>query len=63
MRRDILNSIELCTEAKSVTSKEYKRLKDQFNFYKAIGGNHDVEEKFDDFTTKIFGTAEIKMPK
>jgi hypothetical protein len=26
-----------------------------------IGGNHDVEEKFNDFTYKILGTGEIKM--
>ena len=63
LRRDILNSIELYDSTKSVTSKEYKRLKDQFNYYKSIGGNHDVESRFEDFTTKIFGTAEIKMSK
>lgn len=63
LRRDILNSIDLYNETKSITHKQYKRIKDQFDYYKSIGGNHDVEETFSDFTVKIFGSGEIKMIK
>lgn len=61
LRRDILNSIDLYTSERAITTKQWKRLKDQYNYYHSIGGNHDVESKFDDFNVMIFGTREIKV--
>ena len=63
LRRDILNSIDFHEQTKMVTAKQYKRIKDQFDYYTSIGGNHDVKSRFDDFTTKVMGTGEIKMEK
>lgn len=63
LRRDILNSIDFHEAKGEISSKEYKRIKDQFDYYKSLGGNHDVEGRFDEFTAKIYGTAEIKMTK
>lgn len=63
LRRDILNSIDFYNETKVITHKQYKRIKDQFDYYKSIGGNHDVEEAFSDFTVKILGSGEIRMMK
>lgn len=56
LRRDILNSIDTHENSRQITAKEYKRIKDEFEHYKSIGGNHDVAGRFDDFNTKIFGT-------
>lgn len=61
LRDDILKTIDLHSQTKIITKKQYKCLKDEFDYYKLIGGNHDVEEKFNDFTYKILGTGEIKM--
>jgi hypothetical protein len=61
LRDDILKTIDLHSQTKVVTKKQYKCLKDEFDYYKSIGGNHDVEDKFNDFTYKILGTGEIKM--
>lgn len=63
LRRDILNSIDIHTNTKVITTKEYKRIKDQFEYYKSIGGNHDVESKWDEFNANIFGINDIKMIK
>lgn len=61
MRHDILRTIDLHTAMKSITKEQYEYLKDEYDHYKEIGGNHDVKVKFDSFTAKIFGTGEIKM--
>ncbi len=61
MRKDILESIERCEYLKQVTSKQYKRILDEFDYYKSIGGNHDVEDKVTEFRMKVLGTMEIKM--
>lgn len=61
LRDDILKTIDLHNQTKIITKKQYKCLKDEFDYYKSIGGNHDVEEKFNDFTYKILGIGEIKM--
>lgn len=61
LRDDILKQIDLYTQTKIITKKQYKCAKDEFDYYRSIGGNHDVEEKFNDFTYKILGTGEIKM--
>jgi hypothetical protein len=41
--------------------KQFKCIKDEFEYYTSIGGNHDVKEKYDNFVAKIFGIGEIKM--
>lgn len=61
LRDDIIKSIDFHEATKKITPKQYKRLKDEFDYYTSIGGNHDVKERFDDFTTKIYGTGEVKM--
>ena len=61
IRHDILKTIDLHTAMKTITKEQYDYLKEEYDHYKEIGGNHDVKSKFDSFTTKIFGTGEIKM--
>ena len=61
LRDDIIKSIDFHEATKKITPKQYKRLKDEFDYYVSIGGNHDVKERFDDFTAKIYGTGEVKM--
>ena len=61
LRHDILRTIDLHTAKKSITQEQYKYLKEEYDHYREIGGNHDVKEKFDAFTLKIFGTNEIKI--
>ena len=46
LRDDILKQIDLHTQTKFITKKQYKCVKDEFDYYRSIGGNHDVEEKF-----------------
>lgn len=61
LRKDILESIERCEYTKYVTPKQYKRILDEFEYYKSIGGNHDVEDKITEFRMRVLGTMEIKM--
>lgn len=61
LRHDILRTIDLHTAKKTITQEQYKYLKEEYDHYREIGGNHDVKEKFDEFTLKIFGTGVIKM--
>lgn len=61
IRHDILRTIDLHTAMKSITKEQYDFLVEEYNHYKEIGGNHDVSAKFNSFTSKIFGTGEIKM--
>ena len=63
MRGDILREIDLHTRTGTITQKEYNLLREQFQYYKNIGGNHGVDKKFEDFTTSIFGLNEIKMTR
>ena len=56
-----MESIERCEYKKTVTSKQYKRILDEFEYYKSIGGNHDVENRMTEFRMKVLGTNEIKM--
>ena len=44
-----------------ITQKQFRRLKDEYEYYSSIGGNHDVKERFEDFVAEIFGTQSIKM--
>jgi hypothetical protein len=61
LRDDILKTIDFHTQTKIITKKQYKCIKDEYEYYVSIGGNHDVKEKYDDFIAKILGTGEIKM--
>lgn len=61
LRDDIIKTIDFHEATKKITSKQFRRLKDEFDYYTSIGGNHDVKERFDDFTTRIYGTGEVKM--
>ena len=61
LRDDIIKTIDFHEATKKITQKQYKRLKDEFDYYVSIGGNHDVKERFDDFVAEIFGTGQIKM--
>ena len=61
LRDDIIKTIDYHEATKTITQKQFKRLKDEYEYYISIGGNHDVRERFDDFYTKIFATAEVKM--
>ena len=44
-----------------ITHKQFKRIKDEYEYYISMGGNHDVKERFEDFLAKIYGTGEIRM--
>lgn len=61
LRNDIIQTIEIHEARKTITPKQYRRLKDEYEYYAKIGGNHDVKDRFDDFTAKIYGTGEVKM--
>lgn len=61
LRDDLINTINFHEATKTITMKQYRRIKDEYEYYTSIGGNHDVKERFDDFTAKIYGTQEIKM--
>lgn len=61
LRDDIIKSIDFHEATKKITQKQYRRIKDEFDYYTSIGGNHDVKERFEDFVAEIFGTQEIKM--
>lgn len=61
LRDDIIKSIDFHEATKKITPKQFKRLKDEYEYYTSIGGNHDVRDRFEEFTAKIYGTQEIKM--
>ena len=37
------------------------RLVEEYRYYLSIGGNYDVEDRFESFRTKVMGTREIAM--
>lgn len=61
LRDDIMKSIDFFETTKMISSKQYKRLKDEYDYYISIGGNHDVKERYDDFCTKLLVTRVIKI--
>lgn len=61
LREDIIKSIDFYEATKKITQKQYRRIKDEFEYYTSIGGNHDVKERFEDFMAEILGTGQIKM--
>ena len=61
LRDDIMKTIDFYEATLKITHKQFKRIKDEYEYYISIGGNHDVKERFENFFTKIYGTEEIKM--
>ena len=61
LRDDIMKTIDIYDATLKITHKQFKRIKDEYEYYISIGGNHDVKERFEDFLAKIYGTGEIKM--
>jgi hypothetical protein len=61
LRDDIIKTIDFHEATKKISQKQYKRLRDEYEYYTSIGGNHDVKDRFEDFMAEIFGTGEIKM--
>ena len=61
LRDDIMKTIDFYEATLEITHKQYKRIKDEYEYYISIGGNHDVKERFESFFAKIYGTGEIKM--
>jgi hypothetical protein len=61
LRDDIIKTIDFHEATKTITQKQFKRVKDEYEYYTSIGGNHDVKDRFEDFYSQIFGTGEIKM--
>lgn len=61
LRDDIMKTIDFYEATLKITHKQYKRIKDEYEYYISIGGNHDVKDRFENFFAKIYGTGEIKM--
>ena len=61
LRDDIMKTIDFYDATLKITHKQFKRIKDEYEYYISIGGNHDVKDRFEDFLAKIYGTGEIKM--
>lgn len=53
LRDDIVKSIDFHETIKTITKKQYRRIKDEFDYYTSIGGNHDVKDRWDSFNVKI----------
>jgi hypothetical protein len=45
---------------KTITEREYKALRDEFDYYTSIGGNHDVKDRLNAFTAKIL-SSKVKV--
>jgi hypothetical protein len=60
IRYDIMRTIDLFEVKGQLTAREYTRLKDEYQYYKSIGGNHDVQERFDNFTACIL-SGKVKV--
>lgn len=61
LRDDIMKTIDFHEATLKITHKQYKRIKDEYEYYVSIGGNHDVKDRFESFFAKIYGTGEIRM--
>lgn len=53
LRDDIIKTIDFHETIKTITEKQYRRIKDEFDYYTSIGGNHDVKDRWDSFNVKI----------
>lgn len=61
LRDDIMKTIDFHEATLKITHKQYKRIKDEYEYYISIGGNHDVKDRFESFFAKVYGTGEIRM--
>ena len=61
LRDDIMKTIDFHEATLKITHKQYKRIKDEYEYYISIGGNHDVKDRYESFFAKVYGTGEIKM--
>lgn len=62
LRQDMLRSMDFHEATKQITEKQYKALRDEFDYYTSIGGNHDVKERLNAFTARIL-SGEVKVVK
>ena len=58
----MFKAMDLYEARKQISEREYKALKDEFDFYTSIGGNHDTKERLNAFTSKIL-SGEVKVVK
>ena len=61
LRDDIMKTIDFYDATLKITHKQFKRIKDEYEYYISIGGNHDVKDRYESFFAKVYGTGEIKM--
>ena len=61
LRDDIMKTIDFHEATLKITHKQFKRIKDEYEYYISIGGNHDVKDRYESFFAKVYGTGEIKM--
>lgn len=61
IRRDIIYNIDLHTATKTISKRQYQLLKEEVEHYFAMGGNHDVHDRWDEFNVDIFGTRTITI--
>lgn len=61
IRRDIIYNIDLHTATKKISKRQYQLLKEEVEHYFAMGGNHDVHDRWDEFNVDIFGTRTITI--
>ena len=61
LRDDIMKTIDFYEATLKITHKQFKRIKDEYEYYISIGGNHDVKDRFESFFAKVYGTGEIRM--
>lgn len=63
IRYDIHRTMDLYEAREQITSKEYKRLHDEYLYYtNTLKGNHGVQERWDEFTSRLL-SGELKMVK
>jgi len=62
LRQDMLKAMEHHEATKQITEKQYKALRDEFDYYTSIGGNHDAKERLNAFTAKIL-SGDVKVVK
>lgn len=60
LRDDLNKSMDFYEGKRQISQKQYKRIKDEFEYYRSIGGNHDVQDRWDMFYAKII-SGDIKM--
>ena len=60
LRDDIMKTIDFHEATGRITQKQYKRLKDEYEYYVEIGGNHDVKDRWTTFKTDMI-SGKVKM--